>query len=203
MYQEVKNMATTAKVGRPREFDREKALDAAVNVFWAKGYDGAALSELTEAMGINKPSLYAAFGDKRGLFDEAVERYSAGPWSFAKRAYEMPTAKETVRALLEGAVSITTTENGPGGCLYTRAALSCDPVRDAVVERRRVGESKLQALLRKAQKDGEVPEGVNCAALAKYVLTMVQGIAVQGAGGATRRELKAMVEVAMEAWPGE
>jgi len=131
--------------------------------------------------------------------------YSAGPWSFSKRAFELPTAKETVRALLEGAVSIATTENGPGGCLYTRAALSYgpegEPVRDAVVERRLAGESKLQARLRKAQKSGELPARVNCAALAKYVLTMVQGIAVQGAGGATRRELKAVVEVAMGAWP--
>jgi len=197
-------MAATVKVGRPREFDREKALEEAMKVFWAKGYDGASLSELTKAMGINKPSVYAAFGDKRRLFDEAVERYSAGPWNFAKRAYEMRTAKETVRALLEGAMGIAVTEDGPGGCLYTRASLSSGvSVRDAVVGRRLAAEGKLQARLRKAQKSGELPAEVNCAALAKYVSTMVQGIAVQGAGGASRRELKAVVEVAMGAWPGK
>jgi len=146
-------------VGRPREFNREDALEKAMQVFWARGYEGATLGELTAAMGISKPSLYAAFGDKQTLFDKALVRYADGPWGFSKVAYKLPTAKQMVHALLDGAVEISTRETGPGGCLLTHAAL------------------------------------------AEYIASIAQGIAVQGAAGVSRRELKAVVEVAMQAWP--
>ena len=192
-------------VGRPREFNREDALEKAMQVFWARGYEGATLGELTAAMGISKPSLYAAFGDKQTLFDKALVRYADGPWGFSKVAYKLPTAKQVVHALLDGAVEISTRETGPGGCLLTHAALACSPegeqVRDAVAKRRLEGEARLRARLREAQKKGELPATTNCAALAKYIASIAQGIAVQGAAGVSRRELKAVVEVAMQAWP--
>ena len=117
--------ALTAKpqAGRPRSFDREQALDAAMRVFWKQGYEGASLTALTAAMGINRPSLYAAFGDKASLFREAVARYGAGPGRYVRRALGQPRARQVAEMLLRGTVAMATDTANPGGCLWVQGAL--------------------------------------------------------------------------------
>ncbi|MGC3988741.1 MAG: TetR/AcrR family transcriptional regulator [Chthoniobacteraceae bacterium] len=109
--------------GRPRAFDPEQALDRAMRVFWSKGYVGASLSDLTEAMGINRPSLYAAFGNKESLFRLALEHYGKGPASFLQQALDQPTARKVAETILFLNVEMLTDPSTPGGCLSVRGAL--------------------------------------------------------------------------------
>src|SRR5262245_44794102 len=111
--------------GRPREFDTDKALDAALAVFWSKGYEGAALPDLTDAMGINRPSLYAAFGNKEELFRRVVDRYIAGPAAYVRQTLKEPTARAAVERLLTQAIDVVTNPKTPRGCLLVSGALVC------------------------------------------------------------------------------
>src|SRR5213592_2988476 len=112
-------------VGRPRAFDVDQALDQALKVFWRKGYQGASLPDLTRAMGINRPSLYAAFGNKQSLFKKAVERYSNGPAAFFTRALAQPTSRAVVQHLLKGGIDMVAAPGHPRGCLIVQGALAC------------------------------------------------------------------------------
>src|SRR5437763_11691981 len=112
-------------VGRPRAFDVDAALAQALRVFWAKGYEGASLADLTEAMGINRPSLYAAFGNKEELFRRALDLYAHGPASAYRRALEEPTARRVVARMLCATVEMTTDPANPPGCLFVQGALAC------------------------------------------------------------------------------
>ena len=198
-------MTKTKANGRPREFDPGAAAEKAMLVFWERGYEGASISELAAAMGIGKPSLYAAFGSKRGLFDAAMLRYENGPKSFAQSAFALPTARETVVALLHGVIEVSTRSTGPRGCLQTHAALACgaeaDEVREAVANRRLAGEAKLCARLEKARESGELPPGTDTGVLAKFIAVLSQGITVQGAAGVPGEALREVVSLAMQRWP--
>src|SRR5215469_12846659 len=121
----VKTKKISRPRGRPRSFDVEKALDRALEVFWRKGYEGATLSDLTGAMGINRPSLYAAFGNKEALFRKALDRYIEGPAQYVAAALERRTAREVALALLEGLIQLLTDPHYPGGCLIVQCALTC------------------------------------------------------------------------------
>lgn len=190
------------KVGRPREFDTEEALDKAMHLFWEKGYDGTSLAELATVMGITKPSLYAAFTDKQHLFEAALTRYAEGPNSFAIRAHKLSKAKAVVQALLEGAVNVSTCKTGPRGCMFTQASMANDPeVRDAATENTQRGERMLEQRLLKARDQRELPRQTDCAALARYYTTVALGITVRGASGSSRSELRTVVEESMRAWP--
>src|SRR3989454_12434189 len=133
MKQSGKKRKSTAPVGRPRSFDIDKALDRALQVFWHKGYEGTTLSDLTQAMGINRPSLYAAFGNKETLFRKALDRYADGPAAYVRQALEEPSARAVVEALLRGAVDMLSCPRNPHGCLMVQGALSCgrtaNPIR--------------------------------------------------------------------------
>src|SRR6059058_5432561 len=112
-------------VGRPRAFDVDEALDQALKVFWRKGYEGASLPDLTRAMGINRPSLYAAFGNKEALFRKVMDRYTTGPAGYACDALQAPTAREVVERLFRGALAAQADPRNPRGCLMIQGALTC------------------------------------------------------------------------------
>jgi AcrR family transcriptional regulator len=191
--------------GRPRTFDTEKALDRALTVFWRKGYEGTTLPELTRAMGINRPSLYAAFGNKEMLFHKVMDRYTEGPAAYVREALEEPTARRVAERLLTGAVELFADPRNPRGCLVVHGALACgdeaEPIRRELVARRIKREAALRKRLQRAKAEGDLPASAKPAELARYLTTLVQGMAVQAASGASRRELQRVVRTALRAWP--
>jgi len=192
--------------GRPREFDADEALDRALEVFWRKGYEGASLPDLTRAMGINRPSLYAAFGNKESLFRKALARYLDGPAAYAREALEEPTARAVAERLLNESARKLTDAHGPRGCLVVQAALACgetsESVRRELVAHRAALQAELRRRFERGVAEGDLSSDVDCADLARYVVTVVHGMAVQAAGGATRAELRHVAAIALRAWPG-
>jgi AcrR family transcriptional regulator len=199
-------MTTTGqKPGRPREFDLDAALDAAVELFWRQGYEGTSVTDLTAAMDINRPSLYAAFGNKEQLFHKALERYSEKHGAFVREALTAPAPRQAVEEFLRRFVALATDPATPPGCLTVQGAIAtgadADQIRAALTATRRSGEAALRARLRQAHKDGDLPAGADPVDLARYLTTITQGIAVQAAGGATRQQLDRVVDQALNAWP--
>jgi AcrR family transcriptional regulator len=192
-------------LGRPRAFDADKALDRALEVFWRKGYEGTAISDLTKAMRINRPSIYAAFGNKEELFHKVLDRYAEGPASYVQRALAEPTAKRAVEGLLLAAAEIPTDGRGPRGCLLVQSALSCgdaaESVRRELNSRRADGEAELRKRLKRAKAERDLPRSADPAKLARYVMTVAHGMSVEAAAGASQRELLQVVKTAMRAWP--
>jgi AcrR family transcriptional regulator len=192
-------------VGRPRAFDTERALDNALKVFWRKGYEGATLPDLTQAMGINRPSLYAAFGNKAALFRKVLDRYAEGPAAYVHEALSGPTARDVAERLLLGAVDLVTNPRNPGGCLAVHGALACgdevQPIRQELIARRACREAALRRRFSQAKSEGDLPADANPADLARYLMTIIQGMAVQAASGASRVELRRVAKTALCAWP--
>lgn len=192
-------------MGRPRAFDTEKALDSALRVFWEKGYEGTSLPDLTAAMGINRPSLYAAFGNKESLFRKAMDRYSSLKAAFIGNALSARTSYEVAEKLLYGAADALTDPNTPRGCLAVQGALSCgenaDPIRRELAERRARGQKMVEDRLKKAKKEGDLPKTASPADLARYLATLTQGMSVQASTGASRAELRKVAKTALSAWP--
>jgi len=192
--------------GRPREFNLEEALDRALQVFWRKGYEGTSLPDLTAAMGINRPSLYAAFGNKEELFRKALDRYIAGPGAYVREALNEPTARAVAERLLCGAAELLTDPRHPRGCLAVQGALACgqaaDSIRRELIARRAAGECALRERFGRAVSEGDLPADVDCADLARFVVTVLHGMSVEAAGGASRKELRRVAEIALRAWPG-
>jgi AcrR family transcriptional regulator len=191
--------------GRTRQFDAEEALDRALEVFWARGYEGATLPELTQAMGINRPSLYAAFGNKEELFRKALDHYRMGLHSYLAEGLEKPTAREVVEAIFAGFVRIQRDRDKARGCLIVSGALACgeeaEPVRRELARLRQRAVTALRKRFERSVRDGDLPEGTDCATLARYIATVLHGLAVQAASGATEKELRLVSALAMRAWP--
>jgi AcrR family transcriptional regulator len=191
--------------GRTRQFDLDEALDRALEVFWARGYEGATLPALTQAMGINRPSLYAAFGNKEQLFRRALDRYQAGPQSFVGEALKKPTARAVVEAIFAGFVRMQRDRSGSRGCLIVSGALACgeeaEPVRRELARLRQATVAALRERFERAVREGDLPGGTDCAALARYVATVLNGLAVQAASGARENELRKVAAMALRAWP--
>jgi AcrR family transcriptional regulator len=191
--------------GRPRAFNAEKSLDAALKVFWRKGYEGTTLPDLTRAMGINRPSLYAAFGNKQQLFRKVAERYALGPACYVQEALEAPTSREVFERVLAGSIVLVTDPKNPGGCLAVQGALACGDeaasARKQLAEMRAQAQALLQRRFRRAKREGDLPKDADPAALGRYVVTVMHGISVQGAGGASKRDLRRVADVALRAWP--
>src|SRR5579863_5252216 len=179
---------TPVKMGRPREFSEEAALDAAMRVFWEKGYEGASLDDLTHAMGINRSSLYSTFGDKEALFEKVVAHYRRGPMAFVGDATEQPTARACVEALLRGTVKFLANPSHPKGCLSLQGGLACgagsEKVNQSMIDWRKDGQSILQKRFQRAQSEGELARDVNPKDLARYIAILINGLGVQSVNGA-------------------
>ncbi|MFC8536922.1 TetR/AcrR family transcriptional regulator [Streptomyces sp. NPDC057249] len=200
---------TGAGRGRPRSFDRDAALAAAVRLFWERGYGATSIGELTEAMGIRPASLYAAFGDKRSLFEEAVAAYGRTPGgTFIRDALEQePTAYRAFARILREAARIYADRSHPAGCMVITAAVNVAP-QDAEVgarlrEMRNGNIEAWEARLRDARRTGELPERVDPRVLAGYFAAVVQGMSQRSRDGVGRDELAEIAELALAAWPGE
>jgi AcrR family transcriptional regulator len=192
-------------MGRPREFDINEALDCALKVFWQKGYEGTSLPDLTDAMGINRPSLYAAFGNKEELFRKALDRYMEKSAESLRQMLDAPTARAGVERLLHKIADSSACMETPRGCLLVQGALSCgdaaQPIRQELIARRAGTEGALRRRFERAIAEGELPATVSAADLARYVATVMHGMAVQSAGGASREDLLSVADTALKAFP--
>ncbi len=193
-------------MGRPRAFDRDQVLDQAMDVFWRHGYEGASLAELTQAMGINPPSLYAAFGNKEGLFRAVLDRYGEGRANFMDDVLGASTSRQVVERYLRGSADLAGDPRKPAGCLVLQSGLTCgaggEAVAEELTERRKDPECQLRVRFERAQAEGDLPRGIDPAGFARYLGAVNQGMCVQAAGGATRAELQQVAEMALKAWPG-
>ena len=191
--------------GRTRQFDVDEALGRALEVFWARGYEGATLPELTRAMGINRPSLYSAFGNKEQLFRKALDRYQKGPMSYLTEALREPTAQAVVEAIFSGFLRMQRDRNQARGCLTVSGALAAgegsETVRRELAQSRQATVKAFRKRFERATEDGDLPAGTDCATLARYTATVLNGLAVQAASGATEKELRLVSALAMRAWP--
>lgn len=197
-------MEKLARRGRPREFDTEEALANALRVFWQKGYEGASLGDLTEAMGITRPSLYAAFGNKEALFRLALDLYEKDKLAYIGEAVEAPSARAVAENLLLGAVDVAT-GGECRGCMGVIASVACQSVepsiRDDVNARAESAKQMIVDRMQRAIDAGEFAVPTEANAITRYLLAIMQGMSVQAQGGATRNELMQVAESALLSWP--
>ncbi|WEK46569.1 MAG: TetR/AcrR family transcriptional regulator [Candidatus Andeanibacterium colombiense] len=195
---------TACTRGRPREFDTERALAAALSVFWTKGYEGASMADLTEAMGITKPSLYAAFGNKEALFTKALDLYEREKLAYVGEALKAATARGVAEHFLRGALEMYAGELCRG-CLTVIGASACgdeaEGIREQVVERGAKAKQALFERFERAKRDGDLPDNVDAIGLASYLTAMLQGMSIQAGAGASREELERLVETCLATWP--
>ncbi len=191
--------------GRPRSFDMTHALDGAMDVFWRKGYEGASLVDLTTAMGINSPSLYAAFGSKEGLFRAVLDHYDKTRAGFLNHVLEADTAREAAERFLFGLVDKATSPESPPGCLLIQSGVTCGGESSTLPEeiaRHRAGAKlALRERFECAKSEKDLPKDTDAAALARYLMAVSNGMCVHAAAGASRKELQQTAEFALAAWP--
>ncbi|MGC4938672.1 TetR/AcrR family transcriptional regulator [Kribbella sp. DT2] len=191
-------------MGRPRGFDADEALERAMRVFWEQGYEGASLTDLTGAMGITKTSMYAAFGNKEQLFLKALERYKEGPAAYASLALEEPTARGVAEAILRGAARTTTLPKTFSGCLTIQGALASSdanrPAHDVLVDWRNEAGANLEARFQRAVDEGDLRPDADPEQLARYVMTIAFGIAVQASNGLDHAQLDEIVDTTLRTW---
>jgi len=188
-------------MGRPREFDEDAALEAAMRVFWEKSYEGTTMADLTGAMGINRSSMYAAFGDKESIFHRVMERYLGEPMDYIRQALAQPSLAEVVAGLIHGTAEFLSMRGNPRGCLLIQGALACgtdaEPIKQAMIDWRKSGEAAIKRRLQQAQSQGEFPAEIQAADFARYLSSVMAGLGVQAANGATRTELRRVAEIAL------
>jgi AcrR family transcriptional regulator len=193
--------------GRPRTFDRAHALERAMEVFWAHGYEGTSMSELTAAMEINSPSLYAAFGCKEELFREAVAHYNETLGATAATELrDRPTAREAISAVLRHHAVVFCDPGTPRGCMIVLAATTCTDrtrsVHDHLAKWRLATEEDFRARVERGIADGDVPADADAATIAAFYNTVNHGMAIQARDGADQTKLSAIAEAAIAAWDG-
>ncbi|WP_235498045.1 TetR/AcrR family transcriptional regulator [Frankia sp. R43] len=197
-------MTTSPRGGRPREFDRATALERALVLFWDRGYETTSIADLTAAMGVAPPSLYAAFGSKRALFDEVLDAYCERYRSFMVRALrEEPTFRRGLERLLREAAAAYTRPDRPPGCLVVSTAVNCGSpeVEQSLRALRNSGVEALEHRIDAAIRAGELPVGTDARSLAVFTGVVLQGMAQQARDGTTRRELESTALIAISAWP--
>ena len=199
--------ACPAAKGRPREFDADEALTAALRVFWSKGYEGASLTELTEAMGITRPSLYAAFGNKEALFKKALDLYEREKLAYVSEALAAPTARQVAERLLQGALETHASECEPKGCLRVISSVACgaeaDSIRAHVIERRAPSHRAMIERFERAKAEGDLPADVDVQGLTAYLTALLQGMSVQAGAGASKEQLQSLIDTSLAVWPSK
>ncbi|MCA1432465.1 TetR/AcrR family transcriptional regulator [Bradyrhizobium sp. BRP20] len=190
-------------MGRPREFDAETALDQAMEVFWRHGYEGATIAQLTEAMGINPPSLYACFGNKEGLLKAALDRYTTLRNIWMDEVVAAPTARQVAERMLMGIADKQTDPANPPGCLLVQGGIACgtgsENVPFELAARRAQNEDQLRDRFIRAKAEGDLKESADPAALARYISAVSVGMGVMASSGADREALRQVADVAVQA----
>lgn len=203
------NTKTTTKVpGRPRKFDKDIALDTAMKVFMQKGYEATSITDITEALGINRPSVYAAFGNKEALFAQALTRYIQGPIAYLAEVLSEKTSREVVRELLMKSVELMVScAEQPRGCLAVQSSISSELAAAGIQQHIVNGLNQIEVNLRnrfdRAIDEGDLPKETDAWLLTKYVTTLHKGLSIQATNGASEGELRGIVEIALKSWPGK
>ena len=189
------------KTGRPIHFDKDAALEAAMLLFWERGYEGTSMADLTQAMGLNPSSIYAAFGDKQALFQLAAKRYLEKRALDAGKALAEPTLEKFIRALFSNTVALLTTPGHPPTCMTLAGAVGCspdaNPARDLMTEIRKQNQAALRQRLLKARKSGELSKDIDLDDYARYLSTIIAGLSIQAANGSTKAELNRTAQMAL------
>jgi AcrR family transcriptional regulator len=190
-------------MGRPREFNAETALDQAMEVFWRHGYEGATIAQLTEAMGINPPSLYACFGNKEGLLKAALDRYTKLRGVWMDEVVAAPTARDVAERMLMGIADKQTDPANPPGCLLVQGGIACgtgsENVPFELAARRAQNEDQLRDRFVRAKAEGDLKPSSDPAALARYVSAVSVGMGVMASSGSDREALRQVAIVAVQA----
>lgn len=189
------------KTGRPIGFDKDSALEAAMLLFWERGFEGTSMADLTEAMNLNPSSIYAAFGDKHALFSLTVKRYLESRAQYATEALEEPTLERVIRALFDNTVAFLTAPGHPPTCMTLAGAMGCSvdaaPARDLMTEVRRQNEAAIRERLLVARKAGELSKEINVDDYTRYLSLLLAGLSIQAANGSTKAELKRTAHLAL------
>lgn len=192
-------------MGRRREFDEAKVLDAALCVFWRKGYEGTSYADLTEAAGVERPALYSAYGNKEQLFRRALARYGERYLEHFPEALARPTSREVVAHLLYSTADLNTRFPDRPGCFMINGVLAgsddAEPVRQALIEARAMAEAELTERFDRAKAEGDLPATADPASLSAFVMAVAHGMAVQAKAGFSREKLEAVAAQALAAWP--
>ena len=190
------------KTGRPISFDKDAALEAAMLLFWERGFEGASMADLTERMSLSASSIYAAFGDKQSLFSLAVQRYLATRAQYATEALAQPTLDKVLRALFNNTVAFLTAPDHPPTCMSLAGAMGCSvaaaPARDLMTEVRKQNEVAIRQRLQQARRTGELHEGINVDDFTRYLSMLLAGLSIQAANGSTKAELKRTAQMALQ-----
>lgn len=191
-------------MGRPREFELDGAIEKATGLFWQNGYEGTSLSDLTNAMGISPPSFYFAFGSKEGLFRKVIERYFAEQSKLVDAALRKPTPRAVVMHFLRGYADVLTDPLHAPGCLALNSSLPCaegDPLRAWLAELREQTRRRFRDRFAQARRGKSLPAGIDADSLARLVLAIAWGMAVEAQSGASRKDLRRMIALALPVWP--
>jgi AcrR family transcriptional regulator len=192
-------------MGRHREFDVDKALEAALSVFWKNGYEGTSFEDLTRATGVVRPGLYSAFGNKEALFFKAIDRYDTKYMTYLREALAEPKVHDAVRRFFEGSIAVQTLGGVGRGCAVVNGALACssetEPIRQELIARQKLTEDAWRVRFERGLKEGELPPSTDCAALAGYLMAVNQGLGIQAKAGVPKARLAAIVEHALATLP--
>jgi len=200
-----RKVAATAKMGRPREFSESAAVGAAMRVFWEKGYEGTSLDDLTQAMGINRSSLYSTFGDKESLFRRVISLYGEQQLTFVSSGLSQPSAREVIETLWRNTVKFLSDSTHPRGCLSLQGGLTCgagmEQVKRTMIDWRKSALAPIEKRMQQARSEGDLPANVSPKDLARYVLIVMNGLSIQAANGSTQAEMNAAVDIALRSIP--